>query len=82
MESNKEQELTLKNLRLAVDYSQKDLAKAIGVSDTQLQNYEYGKKTPGFDKAIAMSRALNVSLKTLAKAMGYDITGIPDDCQK
>lgn len=78
MEENTEEE-TLKTLLAKADLTQQELAKRIRVSVSLIGFYVAGKKTPGFDKAIAMSKVLKVPLKTLAKAMGYDITGIPDD---
>lgn len=70
---------TLKNLLSKADITQQELAKRIQVSVSLIGFYVAGKKNPGFDKAIAMAKELNVSLKTLAKAMGYDVTGIPND---
>jgi len=73
-------ELTLKTLLSSADITQQELAQRMGVSVSLIGFYVANKKTPGFDKAILMARELNVSLKTLARAMKYDVTGIPDDC--
>jgi transcriptional regulator with XRE-family HTH domain len=72
-------ELTLKTLLSSADITQQELANKIGVSVSLIGFYVARKKTPGLDKAISMARELGVSLKTLARAMGYDVSGIPDD---
>jgi transcriptional regulator with XRE-family HTH domain len=75
----------LKSLREEVGLTQEQLAQMMGVSKALIGYYESGKKTPGLDKFLSMAECLNstkttpVSLKRLAKAFGYDTTGIPDD---
>jgi transcriptional regulator with XRE-family HTH domain len=44
-----------------------------------IANWESGEKLPRVDKFLGLARELNVSLKTLAKAMKLDVKGIPDN---
>jgi transcriptional regulator with XRE-family HTH domain len=70
---------TLKSLRQSLELSQEDLGRRLSLSYRTVAEWEAGRKIPRFDNAIALARELNVSLKTLAKSMGFDISGIPDD---
>ena len=80
--SPKSADKPLKSLIEASGYTQKQLAEEIGVAYSLIRFYVAGQSTPGFDKACAMSKVLNCSLKTLAKAMGYDVSKILDDTPK
>lgn len=71
--------ITLKVLREAAGYTQKQLGQRLNISQTNIQFWEYGQAKPKLDNAVALARELNVSLKTLAKSMGIDVTGVPDD---
>jgi transcriptional regulator with XRE-family HTH domain len=79
MSETQSQGLKLKDLLARAEITQKELAKRMEVSYSLVGFYIAGKKTPGFDKAVAMSRELGVSLKTLAQSMGINTAGIPDD---
>ena len=70
---------TLKSLIESAGYTQKRFAQAIKVNLSAVTAYIAGAKIPRTDRFIEMCRALNVSPKTLAKAMGMDVSGIPDD---
>lgn len=73
------QEPTLKNLIEAAGTTQRQLGRDIGIAEVTINTWVAGKKIPRFDNAIALARELGVSLKTLAKAMRLDVSGIPDD---
>ena len=70
---------TLKTLRQDLGYSQEELGRRIGCSFRSVVEWEAGRKMPKFDNAVALARELNISLKTLAKVMGIDISRVPDD---
>ena len=72
-------EPTVKTLRQSIDITQEELSRRLNLSFRTVGDWETGKKLPRFDNAIALSRELKVPLKVLAKAMGIDVTGIPDD---
>lgn len=77
-ESN-EDKSELKTLRESRSLTQPQLGRLIGVSDRNIRDWEGGASIPRLDRAIALARELGVSLKTLAKAMRLDVTGVPDD---
>ena len=55
----------LKQLRLSHGISQQALAFKVNISDTALQNYEYGKRKPTFDALISLADFFDVSLDYL-----------------
>ena len=56
----------IKNARIARNMSQRELARAIGVSDRTIQNYEMGARMPrNRDTYEALAKALSVSVETL-----------------
>ncbi|MEG4198595.1 helix-turn-helix transcriptional regulator [Microcoleus sp. Pol12A5] len=80
MDKSEDQEPeTLKTLRQHLEISQEELSRRLNLSFRTVGDWETGKKTPRFDNATTLSRELGVSLKTLAKAMHIDVTGVPDD---
>ena len=56
----------IKQLRLASGLSQKAAGEACSMSEQMWQQYEYGTRTPGFDKLVAIADLFNVSLDFLA----------------
>lgn len=70
---------TLKTLIESAGYTQKSFAEKLKVHLSALTAYIAGKKIPRTDRFLSMCRELNVSPKTLAKAMRLDVSGIPDD---
>jgi len=55
----------LKVLRKANGATQKAVAAAIGTTERQYQDYEYGKNKPGCDFLIALADFFNVSIDYL-----------------
>jgi len=55
----------LKELRKAHRATQKTVAAAIGTTERQYQDYEYGKNKPGCDILIALADFFNVSIDYL-----------------
>lgn len=55
----------LKELRLEKGASQLAVAETIGISVTQYQNYEYGKKEPTLKNLLALADFFSVSLDYL-----------------
>ncbi len=70
--------VTLKGLRESVELTQKQVADLTKISQPLLSQYEKGDRQPTLAKACALAREYGVSLKTLAKTMNLDVTGIPD----
>ena len=67
----------MKSLREAAGYTQEQLAKELNCAIRTISNWENGNKVPKFDNAISLAAKLKVSLKTLAKSMKFDVSGIP-----
>lgn len=51
----------LKNARVSVGMTQKELAEKLGVYPKDICRWETGVRVPGADKLAAICRALNVS---------------------
>lgn len=51
----------LKEIRLNKNYSQKQVAEGIGISETLYQKYEYGKTKPSYDVIIKLCIYFNIS---------------------
>ena len=79
MNQRNEEQKTLKHLRQALSISQEKLGRRLGVSFRTVSDWETRKGMPRFDNAVALAKELGVSLKTLAEAMGIDISDLPDD---
>jgi transcriptional regulator with XRE-family HTH domain len=69
----------LKTLRQNLQLTQEELSRRLDLSFRTVGDWETGKKLPRFDNAATLSRALGVSLKTLAQAMQIDVVGVPGD---
>jgi transcriptional regulator with XRE-family HTH domain len=70
---------TLKVLRESASLTQPELSRRMGVGIRIIGDWERGEAIPRFDRAIALARELGVSLKTIAKSIGLNVEGIPDD---
>ncbi|WP_236739040.1 helix-turn-helix domain-containing protein [[Phormidium ambiguum] IAM M-71] len=69
----------MKNLLEAAELTEPELSRRMGIGIRIVADWKAGRKVPRFDNAIALSRELGVSLKTLARAMKLDVQGVPDD---
>lgn len=78
-ENSSPNEPTLKNLIEASAVRDQDLSQRIGVGMRVIGYWKKGEKIPRLDNAVSLARELNVSLKTLCRSMGLDVTGIPDE---
>lgn len=72
-------EPTLKDLIESAGTTQRQLSRDLDIAEVTINTWVAGRKVPRFDNAVALARELDVSLKTLAKAMRLDVSGIPDD---
>jgi transcriptional regulator with XRE-family HTH domain len=80
MDAEERQEIeTLKTLRVGLEITQEELSRRLDLSFRTVGDWETGKKLPRFDNATALSRELGVSLKTLARAMHINVTGVLGD---
>jgi transcriptional regulator with XRE-family HTH domain len=78
MTDSNEGKSELRRLREAAQLTRTELGRRIGVSERQIYDWENGIKLPRIDRAVALARELGVSLQTVCKAIGIDVTGVPD----
>ena len=69
----------LRQIRESLGLTRPQVKQFIGVSERTQADWESGKFAPSMENAASLARLYKVSLKTLYKAVGIDITGIPDD---
>jgi transcriptional regulator with XRE-family HTH domain len=72
-------EITLKGLIEQAGTNQRQLSRDSGVAEVTINSWVAGKYSPKLDSATSVAKALGVSLKSLAKAMRIDVTGLSDD---
>lgn len=70
---------SLRELREARGYTQESFAVSVGITRSTLASYENGRSEPKLKNFIAIARGLEVSLKDLARVMGYDVSNLLDD---
>ena len=68
----------IRRLRLTKGLSQKDLAKYVGVTYQQIQNYEKGKSKIPVDRLIRIAEALEVSLDYFLKEFDNNHDRVPE----
>jgi transcriptional regulator with XRE-family HTH domain len=71
--------LTLQELLDQRGISKVDITKATGLRENTLRRWQRREVVPGLSSAIAISKLLNVSLKTFSRSIGLDVEGVPDD---
>ena len=55
----------VKRLRKEKNYSQKELAKLVGISQPMINDYENGKKIPSFFTGVELARKLGTTSEEL-----------------
>jgi DNA-binding XRE family transcriptional regulator len=71
---------TLEELRIKAGKSRAQLARDIGLSEgTSIYDIERKGALPRVDRAVALARALGVSIREVCESMGLDVSGIPDE---
>lgn len=66
-------------LREELGYTRPQVKAIIGVSERRQADWESGEALPSLENAVALARLYKVSLKTLCKAVGLDVSDIPND---
>ncbi|MFB2878704.1 helix-turn-helix transcriptional regulator [Floridanema aerugineum] len=69
----------LRVLREELGYTRPQVKAIIGVSERRQADWESGEALPSLENAVALARLYKVSLKTLCKAVGLDVSDIPND---
>ena len=70
---------TLKAFIKQAGYTQRSLAKKLEIPEITMNYWVGGKLIPDTERSLLLARELKISLKTLYKSLGLDVTGIPDD---
>ena len=55
----------MREARLRLDLTQRELAARVGLSQSQIARYELGRREPGVRAAVRISEALGVSVNEL-----------------
>jgi transcriptional regulator with XRE-family HTH domain len=77
MTDSNERKSPLRLLREAAELTRTELGRRIGVTERQIYDWENGIKLPRVDRAVALARELGVSIETVCRALGIDVTGLP-----
>ena len=56
-----------------------ELGKQVGVSDRNVWDWENGHALPRLDRAVAVARALGISLKELCRALKIDVDDLSSE---
>lgn len=78
-ETGREEKSKLRQLREQAGFTLSELGRQVGVSDRNIWDWERGLSIPRLDRAVALARALNISLNDLCRAMGIDVDDLPSD---
>jgi transcriptional regulator with XRE-family HTH domain len=78
-ESKVDEPPTLKNLIEAAGITQRQLSKDTGIAEVTINTWVARKAMPRLDNAVLLASKLGISLKTLSKAIGIDVSKVPDD---
>ena len=70
----------LKELIKAANLTYRDLAARIGTRHAVISGWNQGRQVPRLDNAILLASELQVPLKVLCAALGFDVSRLPDDC--
>jgi putative transcriptional regulator len=78
-ETGNQNKANLRQLRENAGLTLAELSRQVGVSDRNIWDWEKGISIPRLDRAVALARALNVSLKEICRAMGIEVEDLPSD---
>lgn len=68
----------IKELRIALDLSQKEFGDKIGVTTSTISGYESGRRTPNESVIKSMCREFNASIAFLKEGLGDMFTNLPE----
>lgn len=79
-DNQQEQEKSpLRLLREESGLTRPQVKQRIGVSERRQADWESGKAMPSAENIASLCRLYKVSLKTMFKSLGVDVSAIPDD---
>lgn len=71
---------TLKQIVFESGLNRQQIADILGVSPPRVSEIMRPGQDLRISTVVKLSKALNVSLKTLAASIGQDVADLPDDC--
>jgi transcriptional regulator with XRE-family HTH domain len=80
-DSNHSEVKSLKALLEERAINKTKLAERMGIGRTTLSQWEKGTRNISFEHAISLASHLQVSLLTLGKSLGYDVSGVPGESE-
>ncbi|WP_045874164.1 helix-turn-helix domain-containing protein [Tolypothrix sp. PCC 7601] len=79
-DNQQEQEKSpLRLLREEAGLTRPQVKQIIGVSERRQADWESGKAMPSAENIASLCRLYKVSLKTMFKSLGIDVSSIPND---
>jgi transcriptional regulator with XRE-family HTH domain len=78
-QNHKEDKSPLRLLRERAGLTRPQVKEKIGVSERRQADWESGKAMPNAENMASLCRLYRVSLKTMLRSLGVDVSGIPDD---
>lgn len=75
----KQDKSPLRLLREQAGLTRPQVKQLIGVSERRQADWESGKAMPSVENVVALCRLYKVSMKTMCKSLGVDVTGVPND---
>lgn len=80
MKDNPSKEKTpVRVFREELGLTRAELGRRIGLSERSLADIELGNSIPKLETVVAMCRELKKSLREMVKALGLDVSNIPND---
>ncbi|NJL51347.1 MAG: helix-turn-helix transcriptional regulator [Hydrococcus sp. SU_1_0] len=78
-DNSKKEKTPVRVFREELGLTRVELGRRIGLSERSLADIELGNSIPKLETVVALARECKKSLKVMIKALGIDVTGIPDD---
>lgn len=79
MTDRQKRKTKLKELIEQANLTQRQVSDMTNVTERNINDWVRGVSLPRLDRAVALARVLNVSLKQLCEAIGISTEGIPND---
>ena len=69
----------LEELIRNANLSRRELSDLINVTERNINDWVRGQSLPRIDRAVALARALGVSMKALCESLDIPVDGVPND---
>lgn len=78
-EHRPERKTNLQSLLDERELTHRELSSLTGITERTIHDLVKGVSLPRLDRAVAIAKALGISLKQLCIELGLDVEGLPDD---